>query len=153
LAQALGAGDVAAAARCWSTPALVVTESGATGLSNKNDVDAQGKRMIEQFRLRGPGAMHVRIEHIEQLGKSTALAGVGWSTPDGSRRGGSRWGFVRGADNGGWLCLRMRGRRAGNGAAQPGLPGALEGTCPASDPISHAGVTTAGAPDSRRSTK
>lgn len=155
LAQALEAGNVAVASRCWSTPALIIRDSGVSALASKSDVDAHCKTMIEQFRLRGPGAMHLRIEQIEQLGQNLAFAEVVWSTPDGSLREVSRYGVVSGSSGGALLCLGMPGPAPvdGNGATKPTLTGALEGTFPASDPASHAVATTAGAPNSRHSTK
>jgi hypothetical protein len=80
--EAIGAGDVAAIARCWEVPALVLADQGAIAVNAASEIEAFFRQAREAYAAQGLVATRPQLERVEALGDRLAAVDVRWPAFD-----------------------------------------------------------------------
>jgi ketosteroid isomerase-like protein len=100
---ALSAGDGAAIAACWDTPALVLADDGARAVATLDEVQTFFNAATEHYRSQGLEATTPEVLKTESLSERLAMVEVRWHALDGrgERKSSERSRYLlRAADDG-----------------------------------------------------
>jgi hypothetical protein len=78
IGAALSAGDVQQASTFWIAPALVLSDAGATAVSDIGEIEALFSRAGEWYHAQGLVSTRPEIERIEKLSDTLASVDVRW---------------------------------------------------------------------------
>lgn len=84
LGEALSSGDAESAARCWSVPALILSEEGAIAVSDLHEVQSFFANSTEWYRSRGLVSTRPEIETLQALTPALSAIDVRWPAFDAS---------------------------------------------------------------------
>lgn len=84
LGQALSAGDLHKASTCWAVPALILSDDGATAVTDTSEIEAFFEQAAEWYHLQGIASTRPEIERIDMLSETLAAVDVRWPSFDAS---------------------------------------------------------------------
>jgi len=84
LGQALSAGDLHKASTCWGVPALVLSDDGATAVSDTREIEEFFSQAAEWYHLQGIASTKPEIERVDMLSEKLAAVDVRWPSFDAS---------------------------------------------------------------------
>jgi hypothetical protein len=82
LGRAISGGDVAAIARCWDVPALVLADEGVIAVSTSEEVERFFTQAQAWYRSQGLVATRPLLQQVQRLTERIAAVDVRWSTLD-----------------------------------------------------------------------
>ena len=84
LGQALSAGDLHKASTCWGVPALVLSDDGATAVSDTREIEEFFSQAADWYHLQGIVSTRPEIERVDMLSEKLAAVDVRWPSFDAS---------------------------------------------------------------------
>jgi len=84
LGQALSAGGLHKASTCWGVPALVLSDDGATAVSDTREIEEFFSQAAEWYHLQGIASTKPEIERVDMLSEKLAAVDVRWPSFDAS---------------------------------------------------------------------
>jgi hypothetical protein len=84
LGQALSAGDLHKASTCWGVPALVLSDDGATAVSDTREIEEFFSQAADWYQLQGIVSTRPEIERVDMLSEKLAAVDVRWPSFDAS---------------------------------------------------------------------
>jgi hypothetical protein len=82
--QALSASDLHQASTCWGVPALVLSDDGATAVSDRSEIEAFFSQAADWYHLQGLVSTRPEIERVDMLSGQLAAVDVRWPSFDAS---------------------------------------------------------------------
>jgi len=82
LGQALSTSDLHKAAACWTAPALILSDDGATAVSDTSEIEAFFEQAAEWYHLQGIASTRPEIERVDLLSETLAAVDVRWPSFD-----------------------------------------------------------------------
>lgn len=82
LGQALSTGDLHEASTCWAAPALVISDEGATAISDISEIEAFFSQAADWYHSQGLVSTRAEIERVDMLSEKIATVDVRWPSFD-----------------------------------------------------------------------
>jgi hypothetical protein len=86
LARALSAGDLRKVSDCWEAPALVLSDEGATAVSQVGEIEKFLAQATDWYRSQGIASTKPEIERVDLLSEKLASVDVRWPAFDAAGR-------------------------------------------------------------------
>jgi len=83
---ALSDGDLPVVSRCWTVPALVLSDQGAIAVTNPSEIETFFAQGIEYYRSQGLMSTRPELERVEMLSETLISVDVRWPAYDSSSR-------------------------------------------------------------------
>ena len=84
LGQALSAGDLHKASTYWRVPTLVLSDDGATAVSDTREIEEFFSQAADWYHLQGIVSTRPEIERVDMLSEKLAAVDVRWPSFDAS---------------------------------------------------------------------
>jgi hypothetical protein len=80
--QAISTGDLSTLVKCWTVPALVLSDQGTIAVSDLSDVERFFSQAVEAYHAQGLMSTRPDVQRIEPLSETLTAVDVRWPSFD-----------------------------------------------------------------------